>query len=210
MHWMFLPDAMASPDRYHSDSSGRPMSGRLTTWAESATAGSADNATLWGDDPRCPIYGREFIDPDYPAVQRWATPPCVMRLAEIPLARSHGRPRQARRVRCFAYHRLWLARGARHSWGSPRARLAWPPAPGDLSFVVDPRMSGGGAATAALAHHHPAPPDALRARAHAVVERKRRSRRLLDTTNTDESAIANPAIIGLSKPRAANGSAATL
>lgn len=40
--------------------------------------------------------------------------------------------------------------------------------------------------------------------------RKRRSRRLLPTTKTDEQAIAAPAIIGLSRPAAASGSAATL
>ena len=37
-----------------------------------------------------------------------------------------------------------------------------------------------------------------------------RSRRLLETTNTDENAIAAPASIGLSSPAAASGSAATL
>ncbi|SCL18056.1 hypothetical protein GA0070624_1441 [Micromonospora rhizosphaerae] len=40
--------------------------------------------------------------------------------------------------------------------------------------------------------------------------RKRRSRRLLATTKTDEKAIAAPAIIGLSRPAAASGRAATL
>ena len=40
--------------------------------------------------------------------------------------------------------------------------------------------------------------------------RKRRSRRLFDTTNTDDRAIAPPAIIGLSRPVAASGSAAML
>ncbi len=39
---------------------------------------------------------------------------------------------------------------------------------------------------------------------------KRRSRRLLETTNTDENAIAAPAIIGLRYPAAARGNAATL
>ena len=39
---------------------------------------------------------------------------------------------------------------------------------------------------------------------------KRRSRRLLVTTNTDENAIAAPAISGLSSPAIASGSAATL
>lgn len=39
---------------------------------------------------------------------------------------------------------------------------------------------------------------------------KRRSRRLLLTTNTEESAIAPPAIIGVSSPNAASGMAATL
>lgn len=39
---------------------------------------------------------------------------------------------------------------------------------------------------------------------------KRRSRRLLLTTNTELKAIAAPAINGLSSPAAANGSAATL
>ncbi len=37
-----------------------------------------------------------------------------------------------------------------------------------------------------------------------------RSRRLLPTTKTDEKAMAAPAIIGLSRPAAASGSAATL
>ena len=40
--------------------------------------------------------------------------------------------------------------------------------------------------------------------------RKRRSRRLLVTTKTEENAIAAPAIIGLSRPAAASGRAATL
>ena len=39
---------------------------------------------------------------------------------------------------------------------------------------------------------------------------KRRSRRLFATTNTLENAIAAPAIMGLSSPSAASGSAATL
>ena len=39
---------------------------------------------------------------------------------------------------------------------------------------------------------------------------KPRSRRLLVTTNTELNAIAAPAIIGLSSPAAASGSAATL
>lgn len=39
---------------------------------------------------------------------------------------------------------------------------------------------------------------------------KWRNRKLLVTTKTDENAIAAPAIIGLSKPNAARGSAATL
>ena len=40
--------------------------------------------------------------------------------------------------------------------------------------------------------------------------RNLRSRRLFATTNTEENAIAAPAIIGLSSPAAASGSAATL
>lgn len=40
--------------------------------------------------------------------------------------------------------------------------------------------------------------------------RKRLSRRLLLTTNTEENAIAAPASIGLSRPAAASGNAATL
>ena len=40
--------------------------------------------------------------------------------------------------------------------------------------------------------------------------RKRRRRRLLVTTNTLENAIAAPASIGLSRPAAASGRAATL
>ncbi len=42
------------------------------------------------------------------------------------------------------------------------------------------------------------------------IGRKRLSRRLLPTTNSDDSAIAAPAIIGSSKPAAASGIAATL
>ena len=44
----------------------------------------------------------------------------------------------------------------------------------------------------------------------AVIVVKRRSRRLLATTKTEENAIAAPAIIGLSRPAAARGTAATL
>jgi hypothetical protein len=44
----------------------------------------------------------------------------------------------------------------------------------------------------------------------ARFQRKRRSRRLLVTTKTEEKAIAAPAIIGLSSPAAASGTAATL
>jgi hypothetical protein len=44
----------------------------------------------------------------------------------------------------------------------------------------------------------------------AQVAWKRRSRRLLDTTNTLEKAIAAPASMGLSSPAAARGMAATL
>lgn len=44
----------------------------------------------------------------------------------------------------------------------------------------------------------------------AAVQRKRRSLRLLLTTKTLENAIAAPAIIGLSRPAAASGRAATL
>ena len=43
-----------------------------------------------------------------------------------------------------------------------------------------------------------------------AAQRKRRSRSALATTETLESAIAAPAITGLSKPAAASGSAATL
>ncbi len=45
---------------------------------------------------------------------------------------------------------------------------------------------------------------------HRFTGWKFRSRRLLPTTNTEENAIAAPAIIGLSSPAAASGSAATL
>jgi len=41
-------------------------------------------------------------------------------------------------------------------------------------------------------------------------QRKRRRRRLLLTTKTEEKAMAAPAIMGLSRPRAASGRAATL
>ena len=44
----------------------------------------------------------------------------------------------------------------------------------------------------------------------SVSGRKVRSRRLLETTNTELSAIAAPAMIGLSRPAAARGRAATL
>jgi deazaflavin-dependent oxidoreductase (nitroreductase family) len=50
------------------------------------------------------------------------------------------------------------------------------------------------------------PLDDDRARRHT----NRRSRRLFATTNTDDAAIAAPAIIGLSMPNAASGMAATL
>jgi hypothetical protein len=40
--------------------------------------------------------------------------------------------------------------------------------------------------------------------------RNRRRRRLLETTNTEENAMAAPAIMGLSSPAAASGSAARL
>ena len=42
----------------------------------------------------------------------------------------------------------------------------------------------------------------------AELDRNRRSRKLFDTTKTLDSAIAAPAITGVSKPRAASGSAA--
>ena len=45
---------------------------------------------------------------------------------------------------------------------------------------------------------------------NSVVIENVRSRRLFVTTNTDEKAIAAPAIIGFSSPAAASGSAATL
>ncbi len=44
----------------------------------------------------------------------------------------------------------------------------------------------------------------------AARERKLRSRRLLATTNTELNAMAAPAIMGLSRPIAARGRAATL
>ena len=50
----------------------------------------------------------------------------------------------------------------------------------------------------------------LKVRSGPESYRKARSRRLLVTTNTDEKAIAAPAIIGLSSPAAASGIAATL
>ncbi len=53
-------------------------------------------------------------------------------------------------------------------------------------------------------------PPVTRSRAHAATDRNLRSRRLLVTTNTDERAIASPAIMGLSRPSAARGTAATL
>jgi hypothetical protein len=43
-----------------------------------------------------------------------------------------------------------------------------------------------------------------------LAQRKRRSRRLLVTTNTELAAIAAPASIGLRKPAAASGNAAML
>jgi len=45
---------------------------------------------------------------------------------------------------------------------------------------------------------------------HRVEGRKRRNRRLFATTKIELNAIAAPAIIGLSRPAAASGSAATL
>jgi hypothetical protein len=44
----------------------------------------------------------------------------------------------------------------------------------------------------------------------AVVAANLRNRKLLDTTNTELSAIAAPAMSGLSRPEAASGNAATL
>ncbi|OAH10461.1 hypothetical protein STSP_61990 [Streptomyces jeddahensis] len=55
----------------------------------------------------------------------------------------------------------------------------------------------------------PAPSVGVRVLAYASYV-KDRSRRLLVTTKTEEKAIAAPAIIGLSMPAAASGSAATL
>lgn len=58
---------------------------------------------------------------------------------------------------------------------------------------------------------------AFRARTRTVAQqeeeegyRNDRRRRLLSTTNTDENAMAAPAIIGFSRPSAASGMAATL
>ena len=63
--------------------------------------------------------------------------------------------------------------------------------------------------TAALVHADPAVARGGRP-SRGAAGWKRRSRRLLLTTKTEENAIAAPAIIGLSRPSAASGSAATL
>src|SRR4051812_14136307 len=68
------------------------------------------------------------------------------------------------------------------------------------------------------AHHQPARGQQSGHSSHRSVGRghvpnvvvKRRSRRLLETTNTELNAMAAPAIIGLSSPAAAKGIAATL
>jgi hypothetical protein len=60
---------------------------------------------------------------------------------------------------------------------------------------------------------HPAPTGGPTALAEEHVDEgqwKRRSRRLFPTTNSDDAAIAAPAIIGSSSPAAARGIAATL
>ena len=56
------------------------------------------------------------------------------------------------------------------------------------------------------------PPPSVTSRRYRVpaVDRKVRSRRLLETTNTELNAMAAPAIIGLRSPAAATGRAATL
>src|SRR5699024_5407305 len=56
-----------------------------------------------------------------------------------------------------------------------------------------------------VATHHRPPPSAA-----STTDRNRRSRRLLLTTKTLEKAMAAPAIIGLRRPSAASGTAATL
>src|SRR5262245_17105225 len=76
-----------------------------------------------------------------------------------------------------------------------------------LTSVVHVRVLGKRAAATAAADDNPA---SVPGSGHAATDRNRRSRRLLETTNTDEKAMANPAIIGLSRPSAASGSAATL
>lgn len=71
-----------------------------------------------------------------------------------------------------------------------------------------PGWSGaGGGRVSALAAGVLVSPDSCAGSFAAV---KPRSRRLLVTTKTEEKAIAAPASIGLSRPAAARGSAATL
>src|SRR5699024_8049727 len=68
-------------------------------------------------------------------------------------------------------------------------------------------MTVGQAFTGSRAGAGPAGAGALSSSARAL---KVRNRRLLETTNTDDSAMAAPASIGLSSPKAASGIAAVL
>src|SRR5664279_4318650 len=77
----------------------------------------------------------------------------------------------------------------RLSWGAGRVQLTESTAAGTAGAGNPPARAGAGVTDTA---------------------RNRRNRRLLDTTNTDENAIAAPAINGLSNPAMASGSAATL
>ena len=75
------------------------------------------------------------------------------------------------------------------------------------------RASGGGHTQERSRLHRVAPSRTgatRQPRAFSASGAKRRSRRLLVTTNTELNAIAAPAIIGLSSPAAASGMAATL
>lgn len=106
----------------------------------------------------------------------------------------------------------WAVYGAiRQQWA---ARSVGNAAASATRSATSSRSSAGGATTSSTARSSGTPPAAPRTggggahRPVAVV--KRRSRRLLETTKTLESAMAAPAIMGLSRPSAASGRAATL
>lgn len=78
------------------------------------------------------------------------------------------------------------------------------------SRLLDPSPRQASKPRAALPFLSVRTPVPLSSRRSYVCGLNRRSRRLLLTTNADETAIAAPASIGLSSPAAASGSAAML